>query len=163
MPVRMKVFLYLVVAYWALESGWSIYHLGYVSSKYGNSVFILGALFDLVDVAAAWFVASRRQGWLRWLLGLHFLFGLHDASSIGHITRLFVLYVPNVIVLCATLYCTFGRSASAWFDERPVQSKGQYLLTAVGSVACGLVLGGTALTTGAAIVLMTFHPGANVK
>jgi hypothetical protein len=149
MPTRIVVFFWLTIADFALDQIWSLNHH---SSRVTTNIALFAIALGLIKVITALLIIRRRIGWLRWFVASWYLVELVDYSWTTSTARLFFLYLPEVALHTAALYCLFSHDARVWFADRPREIGPLYRISAV---VCGTILGVTfaigMLTTAVAI------------
>lgn len=137
-PLRLRLFWYLAIVHFLIELGWSISHFDYTSGRYGGLVFVGGEVIGLATLGAAWLVAYRRIGWLRWLVAASYILGLFDTSWAHSSSRLFLLYLPQSFVDVAAIYFAFSGNAADWLSTSNRERRGFFVNAS--SAVCGTVL-----------------------
>ncbi len=135
MPTKIKLFLGLSVANFLVWLNWQVFQ---------NHAAMPGERIVVVLLVTVGIVVFLQIGWLRWLLASEYLLELLDFAWIAWkpfpFTRLFLFYLPQVLLNVAALYCLFSKEAAAWFAARPERSRTGRVLVTAASVICTLAI-----------------------
>lgn len=156
MPTRVRLFWYLAIVHFLIELGWAISHFTYTSGRYGGLVFVGGEVIGLATLGAAWLIAYRKIGWLRWLIAASYVLSLFDTSWTHSPSRLFLLYLPQSIVDVAAIHLVFFGDAADWFSD-PDRKRNTGLFYKAASGVCGVVLGLAVVSSLVGTLVSLFH------